>query len=70
MKHQCERQCACREDLDRAASALAQASKMLSVSVAGDSDELMENYYAMVRAAKARFQGARAVYLEHRGTAA
>lgn len=66
MNHQCDRHCECREDLDRAANRLAEASKMLSVSVSIHSDELIENYYAMVRAAKARFQGARAVYLEHR----
>ena len=39
---------------------------MLSVSVSIHSDDLIENYYALVRAAKARFQGAHAVYREHR----
>jgi hypothetical protein len=66
MSHQCDQDCPCRQDLDRAAVALAEASKLLSASIAFHSDDLIENCYAMVRAAKARVQGARAAYLEHR----
>jgi hypothetical protein len=59
-------ECPCKRDLDHAACALARASKLFSESVAFRSDELIENCYAMVRAAKAKVQGAREVYLEHR----
>jgi hypothetical protein len=65
MTHICSKNCPFRNDLDRAAAGLARASMLLSQSMAIDSDELIENCYAMVRAAKAKFEGARAVYLEH-----
>jgi hypothetical protein len=51
-----------RKDLEDAASALAQASELLSVSVRFDSDELIETAYAIVRVAKAKLIGARADY--------
>jgi hypothetical protein len=66
MSHQCDLECPCRRDLDQAACALALASKLFSESVAFPSDDLIENCYAMVRVAKAKVQGAREVYLEHR----
>jgi hypothetical protein len=43
---------------------------MLSVSVSIHSDDHIENYYALVRAAKARFEGAHSVYREHRSNMA
>jgi phosphoribosylpyrophosphate synthetase len=66
MKHKCDQECPCRQDLNQAATALANASKLFSESTAFRSDDLIENCYALVRAAKARVQGAREVYLEHR----
>ncbi len=66
----CSKDCPCRTDLDRAAAALAEASVLLAESTSNDSHELIENCYAQVRVAKARFQGAYAIYLEHRTEAA
>jgi hypothetical protein len=51
-----------RRDLENAASALAQASELLSASIRFDSDELMETAYAGFRAAMAKLIGARADY--------
>ena len=66
MTHDCSESCTCRSDLNRAAEALLEASRMLSASFEVDSDDLIEDCWARVRVAKARVQGARAVYLEHR----
>jgi len=66
MNHQCGRDCLCRKHLDEAAAALAEASRLLLESITIDSDDLTENCYALVRAAKAKIQGARAAYLDHR----
>jgi hypothetical protein len=38
----------------------------LADSILPGSDELIENYYASFRAAKAKFCGARAAYIDHR----
>jgi hypothetical protein len=43
---------------------------MLSESVSTGNDELIETYYAFFRAAKSKFCGARAAYLDHHGEAA
>jgi len=66
MSHQCDSECPCRRDLDHAATALANAATLFSESLAFRSDDLIENCYALVRAAKAKLHGAREVYLEHR----
>ena len=60
----------CRKDLDQAAAALAEASKLYSESIMISSDEVIESYYALVRAAKVRVLGARAAYLDHRSESA
>ena len=65
MDHKCNSECACRIDLDSAAAALAEASQTLANSILPGSDELIENYYASFRAAKAKFCGARAAYIDH-----
>jgi hypothetical protein len=65
MDHKCDAECMCRIHLDTAAEALAEASRLLADSILPGSDELIENYYASFRAAKAKFCGARAAYLDH-----
>ena len=52
-------------DLNKAAAGLAEASKLLSASILADPDEVIEVYYAFVRASKARFSGAMAAYKDH-----
>jgi hypothetical protein len=64
--HNCDAECVCRLDLDAAAVRLAEASRLLSNSILPGSDELIEVYYASFRAAKAKFCGARAAYIDHR----
>jgi hypothetical protein len=43
---------------------------MLSDSVSTGNDELIETYYAFFRAARAKFRGARAAWLDQYGEAA
>jgi hypothetical protein len=70
MRHRCGQECPCRKDLDAAAAALAEASKLLSLSIMISSDDRIETYYALVRGAKAKLRGARAAYLDHQAEAA
>lgn len=63
--HVCDEQCECRVDLEKAAEALASASRLLADSTKTDCTSLMEACWASVRAAKARFHGAHAAYLDH-----
>jgi hypothetical protein len=65
MKHFCGSECACRADLDKAAVALAEASRLLSASIMVSSVDLIESCYAGVRAAKAKVHGAMAAYVDH-----
>jgi hypothetical protein len=65
MIHQCGGNCPYRKDLGDAAAALASASRLFSESMMIDSDDLTENCYALVRAAKAKVQGARAAWVDH-----
>ncbi len=65
MRHDCGPTCECKRDLSAAAAGLAEASRLLSESVLFDSDDIIDTYYALVRAAKARFLGARAAYRDH-----
>lgn len=65
MPHKCEPTCECRQDLEAAVAALEQSTRLLSVFVFADSDELIEKYYAGVRAAKAKLAGAMAAYRDH-----
>ena len=65
MEHTCGPACECRMDLNAAAAGLAEASRLLSQSVLSDSDDVIELYYAFVRAAKAKFSGAMAAYRDH-----
>lgn len=62
--------CECRSDLNNAAAGLAEAARMLSESVSTGNDELIETFYAFFRAARSKFCGARAAYLDHHGEAA
>jgi hypothetical protein len=66
MDHKCNADCICRLDLDAAAAALAEASRLLYNSILPGSDDLIETYYAYFRAAKVKFCGARAAYIDHR----
>jgi hypothetical protein len=66
MPHKCAAECVCRHDLDAAAAALAEASQLLYNSILAGSDESIETCYASFRAARAKFCGARAAYLDHR----
>ena len=68
--HRCAPGCECRSDLNRAAEGLAAPSRMLSDSVSTGNDELIETYYAFFRAARAKFCGARAAWLDQYGEAA
>jgi hypothetical protein len=65
MIHKCAQDCPCRKDFDAAAIALADASRLLSESILISSDDLIESCYAVVRAAQAKVQGARAAYRDH-----
>jgi hypothetical protein len=65
MHHTCGPTCECRIDLNKAAAGLAEASRLLSESIFAGPDELIETYYAFFRAAKSKFCGARAAYLDH-----
>jgi hypothetical protein len=65
MNHQCDQNCPSRKELDEAATALANAAKLLWESLMIESDNLTENCYALVRAAKAKVQGAKAAYVDH-----
>jgi hypothetical protein len=66
MDHLCDSTCTCRIDLTNAATALEEASKLLTSSIYSGSDDLTESYYAFFRLAKAKFCGARAAYQDHR----
>jgi hypothetical protein len=61
----CGPECKARLDLDKAAAGLAEASRLLSGSTCSDSVEVIDTYYAFVRAAKARVSGALMAYREH-----
>lgn len=65
MRRPCGPNCECKMDLNAAAAGLAEASKLLAQSILSDSDELIELYYAFVRASKAKFSGAMAAYHDH-----
>jgi hypothetical protein len=65
MEHICGPGCEQRMEMDAAAAALAEASALLSRSIMGSSVEMIEVYYAHVRAAKAKFRGSMAEFKEH-----
>jgi hypothetical protein len=65
MLHQCGPACECRMDLDAAAVALEQSTRLLSAFVFSDSHEVVEKYYAAVRASEMKLKGAMAAYRDH-----
>jgi hypothetical protein len=65
MNHECDSRCSCRVDLDAAAAALEEASRLLSDSIMISSDDVIEACYARLRANWAKFRGAMEVYREH-----
>jgi hypothetical protein len=64
-QHICTSTCAYCIDLDKAATGLAEASRLLSASILSGSDRLVETRYASVRAAWLKLTGAVAVYRDH-----
>jgi len=52
-------------DLQAAANGLAESSRLLSESIGFGVDDLIEVRFALVRAAKSKFYGAMAAYIEH-----
>lgn len=61
----CGETCEARNDLSAAAAGLAEVAQLLSESTVAGSDDLVEAYYAMFRAARSKFCGARAAYTDH-----
>ena len=62
MQHICGRACQCRKDLDAAAAALEEQTRLLSVFISAGSIETVETYYAAVRASAIKLQGAMLAY--------
>lgn len=65
MEHTCGRECPCRVDLQAAADALAESSRLLSESLSFSSADLVELRFALVRAAKSKVCGAMNEFREH-----
>ena len=65
MRHTCRADCECRIDLNAAAAGLAEASRLLSASIASSPAEMIEVYFAFVRASKAKVDGALGAYRDH-----
>jgi hypothetical protein len=65
MNHVCDSMCNCKSDLETAAKALEEASRMLSASIFAGPDDLVDSYYAFFRLSKAKFCGALAAYKDH-----
>ena len=65
MAHVCTRNCACKIDLNMAAAALAEASRLLSVSILSGSSETIELRFARVTAETLKTNGALAAYRDH-----
>ena len=66
MANKCEPDCPWKVDLDGAAVALNEASKVLSDAIKVGSDDLIESAFAAFRAKKAWFFGVLGAYREHR----
>jgi len=65
MAHLCTRNCECKIDPNMAAAALAEASRLLSVSILSGSSETIELRFARVTAEKLKTNGALAAYRDH-----
>jgi hypothetical protein len=65
VEHNCTPDCECRLDLNAAVAALAEASRLLSVSIFSGSEEIIETRFAFVRAASVKANGAFAAYRDH-----
>ncbi len=65
MQHICTPACECKIELNAAAAALAEASRLLVNSILFDSGEMIEMHFAFVRMAKAKVAGAIADYQDH-----
>jgi hypothetical protein len=65
MAHVCTRDCKCKINLNTAAAALAEASRLLSVSILSGSSETIELRFARVTAEKLKTNGALAAYRDH-----
>lgn len=67
MPHICGHACECRKDLDAAAVALEESTRLLHVFIAGGSIEAVEKYYASVRASEMKLKGAMMAYRDQLG---
>jgi hypothetical protein len=65
MDHACSGECICRIDLDKAALALAESSRVRSACVRSGSDMLVEAQFSSVKAASLRLTGAVGDYRDH-----
>jgi hypothetical protein len=65
MKHECGAACECRQDLDAALAALESSARLLSAFIFAGPIDLIDTYYATVRAAEAKLKGAMTAYREH-----
>ena len=65
MDHICDSNCTCKSDLEAAAMALEEASKLLTACIFAGSDDVVDSYYAFFRLAKAKFCGALGAYKDH-----
>lgn len=65
MPHECGPACEYRLDLNAAAAALEESSRRLIVFALGEPVDLIENYYAYVRASEIKLRGAMAAFRDH-----
>jgi hypothetical protein len=65
MMRSCGRECQCRQDLDSAVTGLERSSRLLSAFVFAEPNEMIETYYAAVRASELKLKGAMAAYRDH-----
>lgn len=65
MTHECSPVCDCRKDLDAAVAALEKSSSLLMAFVLTESTDVIEVYYAAVRAAEVKLRGAMSAYRDH-----
>ncbi len=65
MTHKCDSSCNCKSELELAAMALEEASKLLTASIVAGPDDLVDSCYAFFRLSRAKFCGALAAYKDH-----
>jgi hypothetical protein len=68
--HPCDEACSCRANLDEAAATLQLSTNLLARVAFSGRQDVIEAYYAGVRAAEAKLAGAIAAYRDHLADAA